>query len=242
MTQPIVLPSGKIIDQKTLDKFGETEAKWGRSISDPFTGILFNQTRKPIIASSLKSQIDQFLSENCNREEIKKMPRVLGRKNIFHRNKDIQAYEGINISKDPGKRKFPYEDVLNKSKRPILNHSLPLSIYRKKNDEMSHTVPINQSLNSKNTSNNFQSNRTQSEINSSLKLEIQSILANSKVNTGTQTLEEKEQCHSNTNEILYKLPCNHLIGRKFLLEMTNDYKCLQCNVNFTASDPIRVFL
>lgn len=80
MTQPIILPSGKIIDQKTLDKHAQNEAVWGRPASDPFTGIRFNNTVKPIAALPLKARIDKFLVENSNREEIKKLPRVLGSK------------------------------------------------------------------------------------------------------------------------------------------------------------------
>ncbi|EFN83981.1 RING finger protein 37 [Harpegnathos saltator] len=79
MTQPITLPSGKVIDQVTLEKYEQNEAVWGRPLSDPFTGIPFNEHRKPIIATILKLRIDKFLLENSNLVEIKNMPRVLGR-------------------------------------------------------------------------------------------------------------------------------------------------------------------
>ncbi|KAK2583877.1 hypothetical protein KPH14_001151 [Odynerus spinipes] len=77
MTQPITLPSGKVIDQTTLQKHAESEALWGRSLSDPFTGLPFNENRKPIIATALKLRIDKFLLENSNMDEIKRLPRVL---------------------------------------------------------------------------------------------------------------------------------------------------------------------
>lgn len=52
MTQPIILPSGKIIDQSTLEKHNENEALWGRLSSDPFTGIPFSEFRRPVIAAA----------------------------------------------------------------------------------------------------------------------------------------------------------------------------------------------
>ncbi|KZC08610.1 RING finger protein 37 [Dufourea novaeangliae] len=79
MTQPILLPSGKIIDQSTLQKHEETEALWGRRLTDPFTGLSFSEDRKPVVATALKMRIDKFLLENSNAEEVKRLPRVLGR-------------------------------------------------------------------------------------------------------------------------------------------------------------------
>ncbi|CAL1673554.1 unnamed protein product [Lasius platythorax] len=78
MTQPITLPSGNVIDQTTLEKHGQNEAIWGRSLSDPFTGIVFNEHHKPIMATALKSRIDKFLLDNSKLNEIKSIPRVLG--------------------------------------------------------------------------------------------------------------------------------------------------------------------
>lgn len=84
MIQPIILPSGKIIDSSTLKSHEKAELRWGRGPSDPFTGIPFSNSNKPIAASDLKSRIDKFLSDNSNVSELKNMPRTLGTKGSFH--------------------------------------------------------------------------------------------------------------------------------------------------------------
>lgn len=84
MIQPIILPSGKVIDSSTLKSHEKAELRWGRGPSDPFTGIPFSDSNKPIAASDLKSRIDKFLSDNSNVSELKNMPRTLGTKASFH--------------------------------------------------------------------------------------------------------------------------------------------------------------
>lgn len=80
MVLPVILPCGKIIDKFTLEKHNETESHWGRSPSDPFTGILFSETNKPVIADDLKARIDKFLCDNSNETLLMNVPRTVGRK------------------------------------------------------------------------------------------------------------------------------------------------------------------
>jgi hypothetical protein len=49
MSIPLVLPSGQIVDQSTLNKFVQNEAAWGRPASDPFTGKPFTNECKPVL-------------------------------------------------------------------------------------------------------------------------------------------------------------------------------------------------
>lgn len=76
MVFPTVLPSGKIVDQSTIDRHSEVEAKWGRLPSDPFTGLEFASHRKAILDLALKARIEKFLMENS--EQFKTVPRTLG--------------------------------------------------------------------------------------------------------------------------------------------------------------------
>ncbi|XP_036224066.1 RING finger protein 37 [Bactrocera oleae] len=76
MIFPTVLPSGKIVDQSTIDKHSEVESKWGRLPSDPFTGLEFTSQRKAILNLALKARIEKFLMENS--EHFKTVPRSLG--------------------------------------------------------------------------------------------------------------------------------------------------------------------
>ena len=61
MSVPVMLPSGNSVDQSTVDRHVEEEAKWGRAPSDLFTGVLFSATCKPVPNASLKMRIDKFL-------------------------------------------------------------------------------------------------------------------------------------------------------------------------------------
>ncbi|XP_033016890.1 RING finger protein 37-like [Lacerta agilis] len=64
MTLPMLLPSGKVIDQSTLEKCNRSEASWGRVPSDPFTGVAFSQHSQPLPHPSLKARIDHFLLQH----------------------------------------------------------------------------------------------------------------------------------------------------------------------------------
>lgn len=79
MTQPVILPSGKVIDYSTLEKYEKVESSCGRGPNDPFTGVPFNDLKKAVAASDLKARIDKFLTKNCNSTELKSIPRTLGK-------------------------------------------------------------------------------------------------------------------------------------------------------------------
>lgn len=77
MSLPMVLPSGKTIDNSTLMKHNLQEEKWGRMPSDPFTGLMLTNSRKAILNTLLKSQIDKFLLENDDLKEIRGAARTV---------------------------------------------------------------------------------------------------------------------------------------------------------------------
>lgn len=64
MPYPMLLPSGKVIDQSTLEKCNRSEATWGRVPSDPFTGIAFTPHSQPLAHPALKARIDHFLLQH----------------------------------------------------------------------------------------------------------------------------------------------------------------------------------
>ncbi|XP_058143435.1 RING finger protein 37 [Dasypus novemcinctus] len=61
MPRPMLLPSGKVVDESTLEKCNRCEAAWGRAPSDPFTGVAFTPHSQPLPHPSLKARIDHFL-------------------------------------------------------------------------------------------------------------------------------------------------------------------------------------
>ena len=60
MSLPIILPSGYVIDQTTLNKHIDMEKSWGRNASDPFTGILLNSSNQPMVKHKMKERIDKY--------------------------------------------------------------------------------------------------------------------------------------------------------------------------------------
>ncbi|CAH1115055.1 unnamed protein product [Psylliodes chrysocephalus] len=78
MTLPMTLPSGKTVDQTTLEKHLQSEKSFGRKPCDPFTGIKFTTTLKPVVNAALKSRIDMFIFQNSHREELRNVKRTLG--------------------------------------------------------------------------------------------------------------------------------------------------------------------
>lgn len=64
MPCPMLLPSGQVIDQSTLEKCNRSEATWGRAPSDPFTGVAFTPHSQPLPHPSLKARIDHFLLQH----------------------------------------------------------------------------------------------------------------------------------------------------------------------------------
>lgn len=83
MSIPMTLPSGKSVDQTTLDKHQHNEALLGRSPSDPFTGIPFTTESKPVLNQALKNRIDDFLLKNKNQAEVMTVPRTVGKRKTF---------------------------------------------------------------------------------------------------------------------------------------------------------------
>lgn len=78
MAIPMTLPSGNTIDRDTLEKHIENERSFGRKPGDPFTGMKFTDSRKPVINTALKTRIDMFLMEHSNNPVTFSMKRALG--------------------------------------------------------------------------------------------------------------------------------------------------------------------
>lgn len=81
MAIPMTLPSGSTVDKTTLDKYVESEASHGRHPCDPFTGLKFTDSRKPVLNMWLKSRIDMFLIQNAGRTETFALKRTVGKTN-----------------------------------------------------------------------------------------------------------------------------------------------------------------
>ena len=80
MLLPMVLPSGHTVDQSTLERHERAEANWGRPPGDPFSGVPFGGTSRPVPDAALKGRIDHFLFEHAGAApELAALGRTLGR-------------------------------------------------------------------------------------------------------------------------------------------------------------------
>jgi len=82
MIFPMVLPSGKYVDRSTIEKCIEHDTIYGRIPCDPFTGIPFTDTLKPMPVPELKGRIDSFLMKHAENENIKCIPRAVGKRSF----------------------------------------------------------------------------------------------------------------------------------------------------------------
>lgn len=64
MVLPMLLPSGMSVDNSTLEEHQKREATWGRAPNDPFTGVPFTSSSRPVPNPQLKNRIDHFLLKN----------------------------------------------------------------------------------------------------------------------------------------------------------------------------------
>jgi U-box domain-containing protein 5 len=240
MTQPIILPSGKIIDQKTLEKHGYNEAKWGRSVSDPFTGIHLNNVHKPIAALPLKARIDKFLLENSNKAEIKELPRVLGT-NVAQCDKNVKVISCISTSLV--NNVCTKKNNANQLKRTLTREGNS-SCYKFKKSFQGHSLPVVYIRNS-----NASNGSAEKTVNSSgLKNKTltqenileRNIIVDDNLNMNIQ-LTNMPTCECCTERIFYKLPCKHIICRKALLSLEKN-QCTNCKLEFKTCDPQRFHL
>ncbi|EFN66109.1 RING finger protein 37 [Camponotus floridanus] len=263
MTQPITLPSGNVIDQATLEKYGRNEAIWGRPLSDPFTGIVFNEHRKPIMATALKSRIDKFLLDNSNLNEIKSIPRVLGHASnsaIAGDRRIIEVPKCV-LNKNLLKRtvedakleacKQTMDDYLQQTKRYC--HKLPTIVVCSKQStanarersEQVTKISNSSKLVYNNTHNHIRDNKSENliaNVDSSLDGNVKSLLLNIKRFNAPEKVELhniSSECKCCNNSILYKLPCKHVICRKVLLSIENS-QCKSCGLFYKLSDIERI--
>ncbi|XP_063973006.1 RING finger protein 37 [Diachasmimorpha longicaudata] len=249
MQQPVILPSGKVIDQSTLEKYGESQALWGRALSDPFTGVPFTEVQRPVFASTLKARIDKFLSENSNLLEIKSLPRVLG----SNCNRKI-TNNFIDLKKiDSGNSSISQTHVLNNSSNTIRG-TLPIRSLKRSVNKYKIPAVAQYSLNS--PRNNSRQNLIDSEknvvdinrpgncsrVDDNLENDLKFVMSNlRRFNEVEKSLEPAEvtvnicSCCDSYN-YYYKFPCNHLICRKQLISTnTKDLICKDCGVHYSSS-------
>ncbi|XP_015175951.1 PREDICTED: RING finger protein 37 [Polistes dominula] len=253
MTQPIMLPSGKIIDQITLEKHGKSEASWGRSLSDPFTGLPFNEIRRPTIVTALKARIDKFLLEHSNMNEIKRLPRVLGGKSsnqyvaacqINRNTREANSLTNSSIKINNNNNNL---QINNAMKRKSQCHRLPITTIQSKTVPYAKRFKMSNVDSLKNCNNDVEiindkqihQNNVDSDIDDDVRLELSCIKRFSTPKSLQLNTSILNNCNCCTYSILYKLPCNHVVCRRILTTSTNN-QCQLCGLIYQKSTVERI--
>lgn len=214
MALPMVLPSGKTIDNTTLMRYNGQEEKWGRSASDPYTGVPFTEKRKPVLNTLLKSQIDKFLLENANQLEFCATPRTVGsvtNRNCSERN-DIQTYCPLNTQQ---------------TSTVLLSRSIEQSTTT---TSTSKPLQLASNIVSKSTS-----------LDAAIQNVLRTVPRFSQKRRLNEIEDKCLQCTKIANKtvhILYKIRlCSHLVCRNCLID--NNLKICKCGVEFKNVDLIK---
>lgn len=119
MAIPMTLPSGHSVDQSTLEKCLANDNMYGRQASDPFTGLQYTSTRKPVLNVALKARIDMFLLQNSHKSELANVKRTVGRKRVLNEqdnyyNNNKRTFNNIQDSKDIVSSNSTLEEAIHK--------------------------------------------------------------------------------------------------------------------------------
>lgn len=251
MCQPITLPSGNIIDVSTLESFEKAESQWGRVSSDPFTGIPFTNSSKPIAASDLKSRIDKFLCDNSDHPDLKTIPRTVGRSLAHSRTCSlnpsmskliIQKRHTMASTNDRSSTDDSYFEGTEKRRKIEQNIRDFLSSREMQSPQQNDVRKDPVSEQKKHTHISFQE-----KMEKSLELSLRSTLSSLPSFTVHEkkcekTLVECNVCKS--SDQLFSIPCSHFICRKCLitLKTKGEMSCQLCKSSFGCNNVQKVHL
>ncbi|CAK8684268.1 unnamed protein product [Clavelina lepadiformis] len=233
MENPVLLPSGHTVDQRTLDKHIQTQAEWGRLPSDPFTGILFNEKCKPVSNVFLKLKLDQYLLD----------------KNTTNLS---SASEGTcsALEKIPGGEKYPGKRI------PSFLHEVRDDEVAPKKQKMckanlsdpKHFTKFSRQTDTLSTSRM----KHKGGVDGSLESALEKVKSNTakyrivgRTTPSTDTIN-CANCHIflSSSLLQYSLPCQHRFCRKCLMQfqLSKDavQACPQCNDIYTFKDVARI--
>lgn len=227
MALPFILPCGKVVDQSTLDKHEQHEAKWGRAPSDPFTGRIFTENHRPIPATALKACIDKFLIEHSERQELTSVPRTTGRKrksNIHEASCSTVSPADIKLSTFVGCPTESKEVTCLAASKNVRHERR-----RYRDEDVTGTEILDVGSH-------------EEKIDWSLDCALKTTLAGLPTYTRFNDHVVIQQCAVCSSEsVLFKLPCKHFLCRVCLLlkKESNELICNVCKACFQSSDPSR---
>ncbi|KAM8706653.1 hypothetical protein ACLKA7_010852 [Drosophila subpalustris] len=264
MIFPTVLPSGKVVDQSTIDKHSEEEAKWGRSPSDPFTGLEYTSQRKAILNMPLKARIEKFLMEHS--EHFKSVPRSLGSSRMRRRHASQFAsnmcqpgqgsmaagtYSSLSsVYKQQHQQQRKTKSTVTATATSAFSGSLsPTSPPAAKRARHSHSVyaasatvtasSVDQTQTPTSSSSSSavsaQVTTSSSSIDQAIQQALQKITRFTQVSTAVQSAPSScINCRS--GQFAYEIKtCRHLVCRECLVMLSTTQQCV-CKVSFRGGD------
>ncbi|KAH8384204.1 RING finger protein 37 [Drosophila serrata] len=252
MIFPTVLPSGKVVDQSTIDKHAEEEAKWGRQPSDPFTGLEYNAQRKAILNLALKARIEKFLMEHS--EHFKAVPRSLGSSRLRRRHASQFAssmcqpgqispaagtYSALSSAYKQQQRKSRATATATSSSAALSGspHSPPAA-KRARHSNNGTTACATVTASSASTSTSTSS----SSIDQAIQQALQKVTRFSQVAVATSSSSLASSAapanciNCRSAQFGYEIrTCRHLVCRECLVLLSRDQVCV-CKVSFRGAD------
>lgn len=233
MVLPLILPCGKVIDKFTLEKHNETESHWGRSPSDPFTGIRFSDTNKPMIASDLKARIDKFLCDNSNEKVLLNVPRTVGRK-VFSFPKLHHS-----VVQTGCENRMSY---CGKSSFGNLQTGSKQEIQPQKHSVVSKNIKFSPYIQNRVSTTLSHEEMSERSLDNLVKTTLSSLPSVFQTSLKENITNKCVICRNNTN--LFQMPCIHVVCRPCLVDMVNkkQLKCVDCDIVFKPSDAKRIHI
>ncbi|KAK3094323.1 hypothetical protein FSP39_000329 [Pinctada imbricata] len=130
MSMPILLPSGKNIDQSTLDKHIQTGSSRGNLPCDPFTGVVFDDNSRPLPNVLLKARLDKFILANS--DTLSHIPKSLGRSENNWDNTNPNVSRLLEQKRTKESRSSCHATNYSKSNPPKLEYTSSVSSREKK--------------------------------------------------------------------------------------------------------------
>ncbi|XP_017856262.1 PREDICTED: RING finger protein 37 [Drosophila arizonae] len=249
MIFPTVLPSGKVVDQSTIDKHSEEEAKWGRLPSDPFTGLEYTSQRKAILNLALKARIEKFLMEHS--EHFKSAPRSLGSSRMRRRHASqfashmclpgsmsVGTYSSLSsgYKHQQRKTKSTVTATATSAFSGSLSPTSPPAAKRARHSYSAYTVSSTVTASSADQSPTTSSaTGTTSSIDQAIQQALQKITRFTQV-VPPQPMQPTSCINCRSSQFAYEIrTCRHLVCRECLVILSASQKCV-CKVSFQGVD------
>ncbi|XP_064477386.1 RING finger protein 37-like [Ornithodoros turicata] len=223
MVQPVLLPSGQVIDQSTLDRHVQAEGRWCRQPTDPFTGVELRGQNAPKFLPELKARIDQFVIKNVS--ELGNCPRTVGKGSGIRSHASVVAL-GLAVSNlSQSTRKEVGEAHCSKRKRETYEEGSKMAKYGHAQQDGSESAGTSH----------------EDKVAMSLQSSIEETLKEIRNLKPKPTTSQLLNCKCGARDPSYKLPCEHYMCRTCLTKtVTKGEGQCYCKVQFVSSEVVRV--